>query len=284
MNPLHPVGRGLRRSCGRHLAAPSRHRRICPSYFPSCFHRCRNPSGGRQHLHQTRHSSGFGALEPRRSKSRGHGAQSGIPDRLLHLIPLRVPVRRTTCPDPQRSLLETLYRSAVGNQRNDQFMPDVDQKTAARAARQAHIHDEIMQWQHGYATPISQRSKAVSGGQRQQLCPAMALAGDPHILVIDEPNSVLDLRSKALVQEFLAAITGQLTLIIRAHRISTLCPCKRVMVLRNGRSEEFKPASEVSTSNEFYRNAITLSRITRDEQSSRLTLYGASHKPWLPLQ
>jgi ATP-binding cassette, subfamily B, bacterial len=142
---------------------------------------------------------------------------------------------------------------------NIRFLRDLDDEAVERAARQAHIHDEIMSWQHEYETIISQRANAVSGGQRQRLCLARALAGEPYLLVLDEPTSALDPRSESLVQESLAALKGRLTLFVIAHRFSTLNVCDRVMVLRNGRLEAFATASELIKSNEFYQNARSLS-------------------------
>lgn len=143
---------------------------------------------------------------------------------------------------------------------NIRFYRELDDDAVERAAREAHIHDEIMSWSEGYDTEISQRAKAVSGGQRQRLCLARALAGNPMVLVLDEPTSQLDLRSESLVQQSLYALKGRVTLIIVAHRFSTLNLCDRVMVMRDGRLEAFGSADELVRTNDFYRKAATLSR------------------------
>jgi ABC-type multidrug transport system fused ATPase/permease subunit len=141
---------------------------------------------------------------------------------------------------------------------NIRFHRDLDHAAVERAARQAHIHDEITTWPDGYQTVISDRAKAVSGGQRQRLCLARALAGDPLMLVLDEPTSALDPRSEALVQESIATLKGKMTIFVIAHRLSTLDLCDRVMVLRDGMIEAFGSAREVNESNDFYKTAITL--------------------------
>lgn len=142
---------------------------------------------------------------------------------------------------------------------NIRYLRDLDARTVQRAARLAHIHDEVVSWPEGYDTIVGQRADAVSGGQRQRLCLARALAGDPEILVLDEPTSSLDLPSEALIQQALSRLRGRLTLFVVAHRLSTLEVCDRVMVLRDGRVEDFAPASELARRNRFYREAVSLS-------------------------
>ena len=84
---------------------------------------------------------------------------------------------------------------------NIRFYRDIDDGAVERAARLAHIHGDVLSWPSGYGTLIGQRADAVSGGQRQRLCLARALAGAPDVLVLDEPTSALDLPSESLVQE-----------------------------------------------------------------------------------
>jgi ABC-type multidrug transport system fused ATPase/permease subunit len=146
------------------------------------------------------------------------------------------------------------------------FRPDVDHAQVVRAARLAGIHDEITSWAEGYDTVIGQRADAVSGGQRQRLCLARALAADPDVLILDEPTSALDLSSESVVQEALARLTGRVTVLIVAHRLSTLSICDRIMVLRDGRIEAFDRPQAVADVNPFYREALLLS------QSSQVSL------------
>lgn len=142
---------------------------------------------------------------------------------------------------------------------NIRYLRDLGDGAVERAARLAHIHGEITAWPDGYDTVVGERADAVSGGQRQRLCLARALAGDPELLVLDEPTSSLDLQSEALVQESLGELKGRLTMVVVAHRLSTLEVCDRVMVLRDGRIEDFAPAEELARTNRFYREAVALS-------------------------
>jgi ATP-binding cassette subfamily B protein len=122
----------------------------------------------------------------------------------------------------------------------------------------AHIDEDIESWRDGYKTVIGQRADAVSGGQRQRLCLARALAGAPEFLILDEPTSSLDAHSEHLIRDTLARLQGQLTMVIVAHRLTTMNSCDRVMVIRDGRLEAFAPAHSLYDSNDFYRRAVDL--------------------------
>ena len=145
---------------------------------------------------------------------------------------------------------------------NIRYFRDLDDSAVERAARMAHIHDDIMTMARGYDTVIGQRADAISGGQRQRICLARALAGRPDLLILDEPTSALDMASEAAVQASLAELHGQVTLVIIAHRMSTLSTCDRVLVLADGLIEAFAPTAELADTNEFFRHATALSRRT----------------------
>ena len=81
------------------------------------------------------------------------------------------------------------------------------------------------------------------------------------MLVLDEPTSALDMRSEALVHETLEDLKESMTLFVIAHRLSTLNTCDRIMVMSEGRLQAFGPRSELEQDNEFYRQALSLSRI-----------------------
>jgi ATP-binding cassette subfamily B protein len=150
-----------------------------------------------------------------------------------------------------------LFSGSVGE--NIRFFRDVTPEDIVRAARLAHIHDEIRSWPRGYATPVGERGGALSLGQRQRLCIARSLVGDPDVIVLDEPTSSLDPRSEALVREALSALAPRVTLFIIAHRLSTLDRCNRIMVLHGGRLQGFDEPNELEQSSSFYREALRLS-------------------------
>jgi ABC-type multidrug transport system fused ATPase/permease subunit len=140
---------------------------------------------------------------------------------------------------------------------NRSGLDDVAVEDACRAAR---IHDEIVTWARGYDTAIGPGMASLSGGQRQRLCLARALVTRPDLLILDEPTSALDLRSESLVQESLEALGDRTTIVLIAHRLSTLNICDRLLVLDAGRVETSGPAHELAKRAGFYMEALELTR------------------------
>jgi ATP-binding cassette, subfamily B, bacterial len=142
---------------------------------------------------------------------------------------------------------------------NIRFFRDVEAEDIMRAAKLANLHEEIRSWPRGYATPVGERGSELSLGQRQRLCIARSLVGDPDVIVLDEPTSSLDPRSEALVRQALSALAPNVTLFIIAHRLSTLDTCDRIMVLQAGRLQGFDAPRRLEHSSPFYREALRLS-------------------------
>lgn len=138
---------------------------------------------------------------------------------------------------------------------NIRFERELGDETVERAARLAHIHDEIVAWPKGYDTIVGPRADAVSGGQKQRICLARALVAKPEVLVLDEPTSALDPNSEALIQESLGELKHELTLFVIAHRMSTLDICDRVMVIKDGRLTAFDTIELLREHNDYYRSA-----------------------------
>ncbi len=155
--------------------------------------------------------------------------------------------------DPQ------LIRGTVGD--NIRFFRDLDADQIRRAARLAHLTEEIEAWNEGYDRVVGDGAHGLSGGQRQRLVLARALAGDPSVLILDEPTSALDARSDYLVRQSLTEVKDRLALFIVAHRLSTLECCDRIMVIEGGRLTAFGTPVTVSGSSRFYRQALRLSQL-----------------------
>lgn len=142
---------------------------------------------------------------------------------------------------------------------NIRYFRDVAQREIERAARLARIEEDIMSWRDGYETLVGPRADAVSGGQAQRICLARALVGRPRVLLLDEPTSALDPASERLIQESLNALKGTTTLLIIAHRVSTLDQCDRVMVIVNGRLDAFEDIHVLRAENSYYRSTTAAS-------------------------
>jgi len=129
------------------------------------------------------------------------------------------------------------------------------------ALERAHVAGEVAGFPRGWDTHAGERGGgAVSGGQRQRLCIARALAGRPDVLVLDEPTSALDMRSESLIRDTLLALKGEVTMFVIAHRLSTLSVCDRLVVLEKGVVTAVGPTDEVMATNPFLVDAVRLAR------------------------
>ncbi|MBI4934978.1 MAG: ABC transporter ATP-binding protein [Actinobacteria bacterium] len=145
-----------------------------------------------------------------------------------------------------------LVRGTVAD--NIRFLrPGVSDAQVEAAARLAHVHDEIVATLEGYARQVGESGGALSGGQQQRVCIARALVEEPQVLVLDEPTSALDGQSEALVRQTLAELGTRMTVVIIAHRMSTLDVCDRLMVVQDGRVVAFDTPERLQADSEFYR-------------------------------
>lgn len=141
------------------------------------------------------------------------------------------------------------------------FRDGITDDQVVRAAQMANVAADIEALPNGYATHLGERGVQLSGGQRQRLSIARALVGDPHLLVLDEPTSALDVHSESLIRRTVADLRGRVTVIVIAHRMSTLDMCDRLMVIEGGRLMAFDPPERLRSNSEFYRQALVMSGI-----------------------
>ena len=143
---------------------------------------------------------------------------------------------------------------------NIRFLRDgVSQEDVERAARLAYLHDEIASFPEGYERQVGEQGGHLSGGQQQRLCIARALVENPDVLIMDEPTSALDVRSEHLIRTTLLGLKDRMTVIIIAHRLSTLDICDRIMVIQDGELKGFDTPEALEKSSDFYREALVLS-------------------------
>ena len=120
------------------------------------------------------------------------------------------------------------------------------------AATLAGAHDFILELAEGYDTQIDERGGNLSGGQRQRIAIARALSINPRILVFDEATSALDAESDAAITANMAQIAKGRTVIIIAHRLSTLRSANRIITMENGKIVEDGSHSELMASGGRY--------------------------------
>ncbi|MCK9488788.1 MAG: ABC transporter ATP-binding protein/permease [Xanthomonadales bacterium] len=111
----------------------------------------------------------------------------------------------------------------------------IDQQAVERAARIANIDQFIRsELPDGYATEVGERGIRLSGGQRQRIGIARALYHDPSVLVLDEATSALDTETERAIMDAVNHLSGQKTIVMIAHRISTVRRCDQIVVLESG--------------------------------------------------
>jgi subfamily B ATP-binding cassette protein MsbA len=113
--------------------------------------------------------------------------------------------------------------------------PAATAEAIERAARLAHADHFIGALPHGYDTRVGPRGLSLSGGQRQRIALARALLRDPDLLILDEATNALDGLSEQAIQETIEELRGRLTILLIAHRLSTVRLVDRVVVIMEGR-------------------------------------------------
>lgn len=117
-------------------------------------------------------------------------------------------------------------------------LADASPEAVRRAAEAANAHAFIERLAEGYDTVIGDRGVRLSGGERQRLAIARALLRNPPILLLDEATSALDTESERLVQDALERLMKDRTVLVIAHRLSTVQHADRILVLEQGRIVE----------------------------------------------
>src|SRR5690606_5467947 len=114
---------------------------------------------------------------------------------------------------------------------NLRFANDLDEASVRRAAQAVQADAFIQRLPQGYQTPVEELGNNFSGGERQLLAFARALARDPEVLVLDEATSSVDSETEARVQSALDVLLEGRTAIIVAHRLSTVRKVDRIVVM-----------------------------------------------------
>ena len=132
---------------------------------------------------------------------------------------------------PQDPML--FHRSLMENVRYGRL--DATDEEVIAAARQAHAHEFIMESEGQYESLVGERGVKLSGGQRQRIALARALIKNAKILLLDEATSSLDSVTEHYIQESLQSLMRDKTVLVIAHRLSTLAHLDRIVVFHRGR-------------------------------------------------
>ena len=139
------------------------------------------------------------------------------------------------------------------------------------AAWIANASEFIEKLPKGLDTFVGDRGVRLSGGQRQRVALARAVYGRPAILVLDEATSSLDTESERAVQEAIDRIAQEMTLIVIAHRLSTVLHADKIVVLNDGRIEAIGPHAEVFEASPTYRRLYNLQFAVDDRLQQPVT-------------
>jgi ATP-binding cassette, subfamily B, bacterial HlyB/CyaB len=118
------------------------------------------------------------------------------------------------------------------------------------------LAEEFASARFTHRSPPSERGRNLSGGQRQRLAIARALACDPRILVFDEATSALDYESEAIIQRNMREICRGRTVLLVAHRLSTVRRADRILVMEKGSIVEDGTHEALVTQSGFYASLV----------------------------
>ena len=131
--------------------------------------------------------------------------------------------------------------------------PDATDEQVVAACRAARAHDFIAALPRGYDTELGERGARLSGGERQRLSLARALLKDAPVVLLDEATAFADPESEARIQEALAELCAGKTVVVVAHRLSTVAAADRIVVVEGGRVRDQGTHGELLARCSLYR-------------------------------
>jgi ABC-type multidrug transport system fused ATPase/permease subunit len=139
--------------------------------------------------------------------------------------------------------------------------PDATEDQVFKATQLAGIHDFVCGLPEGYESEIGEKGVNLSEGQKQRLSIARALIKEPDILVMDEPTSALDSLTEKSIFQTLPAVLRKKTLLVVAHRISTIKDSDRILLLNENRLVATGTHQSLFESNDYYRSLVHYQQI-----------------------
>lgn len=132
------------------------------------------------------------------------------------------------------------------------FDSSISETDILDACKKTGVYDMIRSLPQGIATIVGERGARLSGGERQRIALARALARKPSVLILDEATSALDAESEQVVKETLSRLRGEITIIIIAHRLTTVLGADRIIALDGGRVIEDGNPEELKRNPDSY--------------------------------
>ncbi|HEX9444936.1 MAG TPA: ABC transporter ATP-binding protein [Candidatus Binatia bacterium] len=157
-------------------------------------------------------------------------------------------------------LIDDTLRRNIALGRKDE---EIDEEKLRAAVRMAQLEDFVAALPLGFDTMVGERGVRLSGGERQRVAIARALYHGPELLIFDEATSALDYQTERELSRAIETLQGDKTLILIAHRMSTVRKCARLLFLQNGRIEGEGTFDQLLETNREFRGMV--SRYEADE-------------------
>lgn len=138
---------------------------------------------------------------------------------------------------------------------------EIDRDRVEQALRQTMLWDMVSGLEKGMESSVGENGRRFSGGERQRLAIARALYKQPTLLILDEATSALDVDTEQRLSETILRLKGSLTIIVIAHRLSTLQACDRLIMMKEGRIVDDGSYEELMERNATFRRLVDASRL-----------------------
>jgi ABC-type multidrug transport system fused ATPase/permease subunit len=149
----------------------------------------------------------------------------------------------------------------------DQEREDIDEGLLWEAVQKAQLEDVVRGLSAGLDTPVGEKGTRLSGGQRQRVGIARALYRRPALLVLDEATSALDNETESRISGTIRALRGEVTVVIVAHRLSTVRLSDQIVFLKNGRVQATGSFDDVRAANAEFAHLVELGSLAPLERS-----------------